>query len=97
MMKMQKKTQKGAVLPRPAENAKVSDGNRKKSAREISPGCQGKILKLAGWHGFCKGFFLKYTDCCPPAVYQWSGRVRAHHNIYGHRSMLRWLGVSEPD
>ena len=76
---MQKKTQKGAVLPRPVENAKVSDGNRKKSAREISPGCQGKILKLAGWHGFCKGFLLKYTDCCPPAVSLWPGQSTSQY------------------
>ena len=67
------------MLPGPVENAKVSDGNRKKSAREISPGCQGKILKLAGWHEFCKGFLLKYTDCCPPAVSLWPGQSTSQY------------------
>ena len=74
---------KSAVLPSPVEKAKISYGNHKKLAREISSGCQGKILKLACWHGFCKGFLLKYTECCPPGVCQWQclgGRVRAHHN-----------------
>ena len=37
---------KSAVLPSPVEKAKISYGNHKKLAREISSGCQGNILNV---------------------------------------------------